>query len=111
MKMVVAANPPLIRSESRGDFRNALWPKLLASFATFVLLFLGTPTIAQEDNASDEIARWDFGAEETRQLVSHGNVQRDQAGPRPPEFPDTAANNTAVRLDSGAYLSVSDDGP
>ncbi|WP_236696568.1 DUF1553 domain-containing protein [Rhodopirellula islandica] len=36
---------------------------------------------------------------------------RDQAGPRPPEFPEMAANNTAVKLDAGAYLSVSDPGP
>ncbi len=57
------------------------------------------------------VARWDFGTEETTPLTPYGNIGRDQAGPRPPEFPDTAANNTAVRIDSGAYLSVSDEGP
>lgn len=57
-------------------------------------------------------ARWDFGAEEATPLTAHGGVQRDQAGPRAPEFPDFAENNTAVRLDGkGAYLSIDDSGP
>jgi mono/diheme cytochrome c family protein len=56
--------------------------------------------------------RWDFGPEEATVLTPHGGVQRDQAGPRPPEFPDFAENNTAVRLDGkGAYLSIPDPGP
>ncbi|MGE0610120.1 MAG: DUF1549 domain-containing protein, partial [Pirellulales bacterium] len=57
------------------------------------------------------VAHWDFGTEETTPLAPHGNIGRDQAGPRPPEFPEMAANNTAISLDSGAYLSVSDPGP
>lgn len=57
-------------------------------------------------------ARWDFGTEESTPLKVHGGVERDQAGPRPPEFPDFAENNTAVRLDGkGAYLAVADPGP
>ncbi len=70
-----------------------------------------TPAVGQEKNKSAEIARWDFDAEETTPLTARGNVQRDQAGPRSPEFPDMAANNTAVRVDAGAYLSVPDTGP
>ncbi|HVV98701.1 MAG TPA: DUF1553 domain-containing protein, partial [Planctomycetaceae bacterium] len=57
-------------------------------------------------------ARWDFGAEEATPLTAHGDVQRDQAGPRPPEFPDFAENNTAVHLDGkGARLVFEDPGP
>lgn len=58
-----------------------------------------------------QIARWDFGTEEVTRLTPHGNVQRDQAGPRPPEFPDLASNNTAVRVAANTYLSVTDPGP
>jgi mono/diheme cytochrome c family protein len=57
-----------------------------------------------------ESARWDFGTEETGSMTLHGNVQRDQAGPRPPEFPDQANDNTAIKLDAGAYLSIPDPG-
>ncbi|MDG1895729.1 MAG: DUF1553 domain-containing protein [Fuerstiella sp.] len=60
---------------------------------------------------STPVARWDFGAEEETQLTPHGNVLRDQAGPRPPEFPDFSNSNTAVRLDGkSAYFSVVDPG-
>jgi mono/diheme cytochrome c family protein len=56
--------------------------------------------------------RWDFGAEETTKLEEHGGVHRDVPGPRPPEFPDFDANNTAVRLDgNGAHFTFPDLGP
>jgi mono/diheme cytochrome c family protein len=56
-------------------------------------------------------ARWDFGAEETTPLRSHGGVHRDVPGPRPPEYPDFEPGNTAIRLDgSGAHLSLDDMG-
>lgn len=61
-------------------------------------------TLTAADSTSP-VARWDFGTEEATPLTAKGNVQRDQAGPRPPEFPDMAANNTAVRVDASAYLS------
>src|ERR1051325_1029770 len=58
------------------------------------------------------VARWDFGTEEPSKLVPHGGVHRDVPGPRPPEFPDFDANNTAVQFDgSGAYFSFEDTGP
>lgn len=60
---------------------------------------------------AEPVARWDFGTEEATPLTPHGKVQRDQAGPRPPEFPDMAASNTAVQLDASAYLSIPDTGP
>jgi len=57
------------------------------------------------------VLRWDFGAEETSPLESHGGVHRDTPGPRPPAFPDFDGNNTAVGLDgNGAYFSFPDPG-
>jgi mono/diheme cytochrome c family protein len=70
----------------------------------------GATSFAQEKKGA-EVARWDFDAEEATPLATRGNVQRDQAGPRPPEFPEMAANNTAVRVSPGGYLSIADTGP
>jgi hypothetical protein len=73
---------------------------------------LGWCSLAGAVGWTQEIVRWDFGSEGTNLLYSHGAVLRDQAGPRPPEFPDFEAGNTAVTLDSrGAYLSIPDPGP
>ena len=54
--------------------------------------------------------RWDFSAQDTTLINAQGNVQIGQAGPRPPEFPDMANGNTAVKMDANAYLSVPDTG-
>jgi len=72
---------------------------------------LASPAYAQTVADAGVVTRWDFSSEETTPLTPHGNVGRDQAGPRPPEFPKMAADNTAVKLDAGAYLSVFDLGP
>ncbi|KAF0170507.1 MAG: hypothetical protein FD161_4599 [Limisphaerales bacterium] len=57
------------------------------------------------------VARWDFGAEEPTRLTPHGGVHRDVPGPRPPEFPDFDAGNTAVQLDgNGARFTFDDPG-
>ena len=87
----------------------------MRNFHAFTLILavlsVGNSLAAQADDKFAEVARWEFGAEEATPLTARGNVQRDQAGPRPPEFPDMAANNTGVRVDAGAYLSVPDTGP
>ncbi|QDV26426.1 DUF1553 domain-containing protein [Aureliella helgolandensis] len=75
------------------------------SLAVLLLLVSFTTSLA-----SEPAVRWDFGSEETMPLTVHGNVARDQAGPRPPEFPDMSPENTAVRVDAGAYLSIPDPG-
>jgi mono/diheme cytochrome c family protein len=77
------------------------------------LILMLVASIASGAFADDSsLARWDFGSEEATPLVSHGGVERDQAGPRPPEFPNFANNNAAVRLNGdGAFLSVADPGP
>ncbi|TWU12109.1 Planctomycete cytochrome C [Symmachiella macrocystis] len=72
-------------------------------------ILLVSTLFAAEDTSP--VAQWDFGTEESTPLTAKGNVQRDQAGPRPPEFPDMAANNTAVRIDRGGYFVVADTGP
>lgn len=77
--------------------------------SNLTVLTLGLALAAVDDTSP--VVRWDFGAEETSPLTAKGNVHGGQAGPRPPEFPDMAANNTAVRVDSSAYLSVPDTGP
>ncbi len=57
------------------------------------------------------VARWDFGEEDVSRLVAVGGVQREVPGPRPPEFPEFEANNTAVHFDGkGAHFSLTDSG-
>ena len=78
--------------------------KYAQSIATLCLGVLLHALVATAADNTSPVARWEFGTEEETPLGAKGNVQRDQAGPRPPEFPDMAANNTAVRVDAGAYL-------
>ena len=74
--------------------------------ASLALLF--TSTILA---SAAPVARWDFGAEETSRLTPNGSLQRDVPGPRPPEFPDFEASNTAVQFDgSGAHFSFANGG-
>ena len=77
--------------------------------APCLVVFLNASAVIAGDNTSP-VARWEFSTEEATPLRAKGNVQRDQAGPRPPEFPDMAENNTAVQLAAGAYLAVPDTG-
>ena len=58
---------------------------------------------------AEPVAHWDFGTGEISRLTPHGGVHRDQAGPRPPEFPDFSKGNTAVRFDGGGARYVLDD--
>jgi cytochrome c553 len=79
------------------------------AFAFLIAVSFAGRLIADD---SSLVAKWDFDAEESTPLTAHGSVERDKAGPVPPEFPDFAENNTAVKLDgNGAYLSVADTGP
>src|SRR6056297_3660779 len=81
----------------------------MTSILAILLLTCG-PSTAKGQDQSTLAARWDFNSEETKPLELRGNVQRDQAGPRPPEFPDMAANNTAMKFDAGAYIAIPDTG-
>ncbi|MEQ9410198.1 MAG: DUF1553 domain-containing protein [Fuerstiella sp.] len=76
-----------------------------------VLLLLFTHSLpAQQQSGGEAVARWDFSSEDITPLRIQGQIQRNQAGPRPPEFPDFAPDNTAVRVDGG-YVVVPDPGP
>ncbi|MCA9062987.1 MAG: LamG domain-containing protein [Planctomycetaceae bacterium] len=71
--------------------------------------FIQLPAVAADE--SHTILQLDFGSEQSVQMTAVGNVQRDQPGPRPPEFPDFSEDNTAVRFDgTGARLVISDPG-
>ncbi len=85
----------------------------LKSTPCIASLCLGVSFYAHAANAADNmpsVTCWEFGTEDVTPLKASGKVQRDHAGPRPPEFPDMAANNTAVRVDARAYLSTPDEG-
>ena len=88
----------------RRNWQSALQLLCIAIVPVFVLT-----TVLKAEQPG--IARWDFSTEEATPLETVGNVHRDQTGPRPPEFPDLSPSNTAVRVDTGAYLSVPDRGP
>ncbi|MCF7787116.1 MAG: DUF1553 domain-containing protein [Prosthecobacter sp.] len=64
-------------------------------------------------HASDgkPVLQLDFGQEESAPLIAVGGVVRDQAGPRPPEFPDFEADNTAIQLQGkGSRYEIKDTG-
>ena len=82
-----------------------------AIFLAVLTTILASPAYAQTVADAGVVTRWDFSSEETTPLTPHESIGRDQAGPRPPEFPKLSADNTAVKFDSGAYLSVPDPGP
>lgn len=85
-----------------------LTPKLVVAQSTDV-----SAAISNEPSSALElVAKWDFGTEDTNNFAVHGSVERDQPGPRPPQFPDFEANNTAVRLPGdGSHLKIQDPGP
>jgi hypothetical protein len=57
------------------------------------------------------VAHWTFGTESSDGFKMHGAVLRDQAGPRPPRYPDFSPTNTALSLgDAGGYIAVPDPG-
>ncbi|WP_404307775.1 DUF1553 domain-containing protein [Neorhodopirellula lusitana] len=75
-------------------------------------IFLALSVIAASTTVSgSEVARWDFDSEAAMPLELHGNVHRDQAGPRPPEFPDQTSDNTALRFEGNGFLTMADSGP
>ena len=57
------------------------------------------------------VTQWDFGTEEPVPMQRVGDVVRDQAGPRPPEFPNFSPENTAIELKGkGARIQIEDPG-
>jgi hypothetical protein len=54
--------------------------------------------------------QWSFDSEAAMPMELRGEVIRDQAGPRPPTFPQFAAENTALRFDGAGFLTMNDPG-
>ncbi|MEZ6089335.1 MAG: DUF1553 domain-containing protein [Pirellulaceae bacterium] len=104
-----AIDPPAWKVEREGGAFGKGMSK--TSFAIFRCSLLLHVFIVLANPSISSAAQWEFGSEETSPLKASGHVLRDQAGPRPPEFPDMPANNTAIRVDSAAYLSIADEGP
>lgn len=60
---------------------------------------------------SKPVLQLDFDQEESAPLKAVGGVVRDQPGPRPPEFPDFEAENTAIQLQGkGSRYEIKDPG-
>ncbi|MFK7820220.1 MAG: LamG-like jellyroll fold domain-containing protein, partial [Planctomycetaceae bacterium] len=73
------------------------------------LLLLTCCCLRQPTARADEpVIHLSFSSEQTLPMQARGNVLRDQAGPRPPAFPDFNGDNTAVRLDGKSYLAFKD---
>lgn len=77
-------------------------------FTVHCLLAVAILGAAGEKN--EPVVHWDFGSEASMPLKLHGNVHRDQAGPRAPEFPEFAKDNTALKFEAAGYLSTEDPG-
>lgn len=83
---------------------------LLRSAALGALFMVPAPAMRAAD--SPLVERFDFGTEELGPLLPRGGIVRDLAGPRPPEFPNMEADNTAVQLKgNGARFEIKDPGP
>lgn len=83
----------------------------LKSICALFGLFCGLASGLPADDIKP-VLQLDFGTEESAPLISVGNVVRDQTGPRPPEFPDFASNNTAIQLKGkGSRFEIKDPGP
>lgn len=80
--------------------------------AAFVALLALVHFLSDSDRSdANPVARWEFGSEAAMPFELHGDVYRDQEGPRPPEFPDFPSDNTALRFDGRGFLTLDDPGP
>lgn len=89
-----------------------VWPRIVHAQSTVVETAAPSEaTSGAISKTAEVVAKWDFGTEDTNNFVLQGGVERDQPGPRPPQFPDFEANNTAIRLPGeGSHLKISDPG-
>ena len=85
--------------------------KLISNHLFILSALLLASGMALHADDSKPVLQLDFGQEESAPLISVGGVVRDQAGPRPPEFPDFEANNTAIQLQGkGSRYEIKDSG-
>lgn len=79
----------------------------LRSLCLFVFASMACTTYSADDRP---VAHWSFSSEDATLMTLHGQVHRDQKGPRPPEFPDFSDDNTALKFVGDGYFSVDDPG-
>ena len=83
----------------------------LRHFVVAAVLASGALPISGADGPA-KTTQWNFNSEEAAVWIPRGDIIRDQAGPRPPEFPDLDKDNTAVQLTgNGARFEIKDPGP
>ncbi len=79
--------------------------------ALILLAICCVPESEVQADAPKEVARWEFASETVDVFTIHGTILRDQAGPRPPTFPDFESNNTCIRISEGdSFLATPDPG-
>lgn len=74
------------------------------------ITILARPAVAA-DQAAEPVLFWSFTnarLDEAPCIETAGNPAADVAGPRPPEFPDFAADNMALGLDGNSWLKFAD---
>lgn len=78
--------------------------------ASLVICVLTICVFAVSCVADEPVARWTFQTPAAESaLINHGAVLFGEPGPQPPEYPDFAADNSAIRLDGkGARLMLAD---
>lgn len=76
------------------------------------ILLLLIAALTLQCDADEPVVRWDFESNhKSAPLEIHGDVTRDQPGPRAPEFPEFTSDNHAVKLNgNGSRLTLADPG-
>ena len=59
---------------------------------------------------SNPVLKLTFEKYPIKDAATQGDVKFDQAGPRPPEYPDFSANNRSVKITKTGYLPIPDPG-
>ena len=65
-------------------------------FLTLTLVLVAPIAIYSQD--SDPVLNFTFEKSPIKDATIQGDVKFDQAGPRPPEYPDFSANNRSVQI-------------
>ena len=90
--------------------RKTVLDAVIAGVFALQVAVAASPAVAVDD-PPDPILFWGFEdaqLEEVTSLEVVGNPVADVAGPRPPEFPDFAPDNTALGLDGRTWLKFAD---
>ena len=77
-------------------------------FLTLTLVLVAPIAIYSQD--SDRVLNFTFEKSPIKDATIQGDVKFDQAGPRPPEYPDFSASNRSVKISKTGYLAIPDPG-